>query len=201
VILRPEPPVFDDARVAAKAAPTKRRWLMSPNARRGAEATFSLVARSVQAGQRPVFCKKDFSPKPPSSMTRWSRLKPLLQKDGFWAFAPNPVFDEARIATKDALIPLCLPHRSCSALVGPSVHAEPRQAADRYPNLRSLEGKSQDGFCRRGFRPEPSSSMTQRVAAEAAPTASIFLAVASLVPAGQTAGRAFQFFESWVLLG
>jgi hypothetical protein len=113
---------IDDAMVAAKAAPTKRRWLMSPNARRGAEAAFSLVARSVQAGQRPVFCKKDFSPKPPSSMTRWSRLKPLLQKDG---------------------------------------------------------------FCWRGFRPEPSSSMTQRVAAEAAPTASIFLAVAPLVPAGQ----------------
>jgi hypothetical protein len=58
VILRPEPPVFDEARVAAKAAPTKRRWLMSPNARRGAEATFSLIARSVQAGQRPVFCKE-----------------------------------------------------------------------------------------------------------------------------------------------
>jgi hypothetical protein len=59
------------------------------------------------------------------------------------AFAPNPVFDDARIATKDAPTPLCLPHRSCSALVGTSVHAEPRQAADRYPNPRSLEGKSQ----------------------------------------------------------
>jgi len=33
-------------------------WLRSLNDRRGAEATFSLVARSVQAGQRPVFCKE-----------------------------------------------------------------------------------------------------------------------------------------------
>jgi hypothetical protein len=34
-------PVFDDAMVTVKAAPTKGGWLMSPNDRRGAEATFS----------------------------------------------------------------------------------------------------------------------------------------------------------------
>ena len=89
-------------------------WLISLNDRRGTEGTFSLVARSVHAGQRPVFCKKDFSPKPPSSMTRWSRLKPLLQKDGLCRKGLSPrtsVFDEARIATKDAPTQPCLPHR------------------------------------------------------------------------------------------
>jgi hypothetical protein len=65
---------------------------MSLNDRRGAEATSPLVVRSVQAGQRPVFCKRDFSPKPPSSMTQRSRRKPLLQKDGFCrrGFRPEP---------------------------------------------------------------------------------------------------------------
>jgi hypothetical protein len=43
-------------------------------------------------GNVPCFVKRDFSPKPPSSMTQWSRLKPLLQKDGFCrrGFRPEP---------------------------------------------------------------------------------------------------------------
>jgi hypothetical protein len=110
------------------ADPPNTGRLMSLNDRRGTEATLlSLIARSVQDDTK-VAAKAHPTNK-------------MVFVGG--AFAPNPVFDDARIATKDAPIPPCLPHRSRSALVGPSVHAEPRQAADRYPNLRSLEGKSQ----------------------------------------------------------
>jgi len=127
---------------------------MSLNDRRGAEATSPLVARSVQAGQRPVFCKRDFSPKPPSSMTQRSRRKPLLQKDGFCrrGFRPEPP-SSMRQGSRRKTLPYYHASRiDLAALVGPSVHAEPRRAADWYPNLRSLEEKIplviyKAGFC------------------------------------------------------
>jgi hypothetical protein len=56
---------------------------------------YLLSRRTIgSSGQRPVFCKRGFSFKPPSSMTQRSRLKPLLQKDKKMvsvggAFAPN----------------------------------------------------------------------------------------------------------------
>jgi hypothetical protein len=135
---------------------------MSLNDRRGAEATSPLVARSVQAGQRPVFCKRDFSPKPPSSMTQRSRRKPLLQKDGFCrrGFRPEPP-SSMRQGSRRKTLPYHHASRiDLAALVGPSVHAEPRRAADWYPNLRSLEEKIplviyKAGFCSSGREPKP----------------------------------------------
>jgi hypothetical protein len=112
VILRPEPPVLDDARVAAKAASvTRNPWF---------------------------------------SMAQRSRLKPLLRQT-------QGCRNESRLAIGRAPASnlFCLrggrrsrgkprlPYRSFSPLLGPPVRAGPLRAVERYPNLRSLEGKSQ----------------------------------------------------------
>ena len=102
-------------------------------------------------------------------MTQRSRRKPLLQKDGSCrrGFGPEPSSSMMRWSQWK-------PPRQ-----PPDLRFSMTQRSRRKPLLQKA------GSCRRGFSPEPSSSMTQRVAAEAAPTASIFLAVAPLVPAGQ----------------
>jgi hypothetical protein len=85
---RPEPSVFNDAKVAAEAAPTKdgfcrRIFRPEPSAFDDARVTTDTTPTT---------------PNPWLSMTQWSRLKPLLQKDGFCrrGFSPEPVFEATK---------------------------------------------------------------------------------------------------------
>jgi hypothetical protein len=159
---RPEPSVFNDAKVAAEAAPTKdgfcrRIFRPEPSAFDDARVTTDTTPTT---------------PNPWLSMTQRSRRKPLLPKDDFCrrGFSPELVFEAAKGPGEG---------RPCNP--------EPASSMTQRSRLKPLLPK--DDFCRRGFSPEPPSSIdemvgmeaasttpdlqfstTQRVAAEAAPT-------------------------------
>jgi hypothetical protein len=155
---RPEPSVFDDARVAAEAVPTKdgfcrRIFRPEPSAFDDARVT------------------TDTTPTTPNhwlSMTQRSRLKPLLPKDDFCrrGFSPEPVFDDEMVGMEAA-----------STTPDLQFSMTQRVAAEAAPTVRTLSSRSRKGRresrsykhgCRNEFRitegafaPNPSASTAQ----------------------------------------